>query len=99
MAKGLPGRLRSGITAGRQASALHPAAFQPVRVRRRQHPGRLFLLQRLRSLVGVVRVGEVGAAYRIPCFTKTLAWHERTHHSPAQRWVRALLTETCDELG
>ena len=28
-------------------------------------------------------------------FSKTLAWHERTHHEPGHRWVRGLLMQTC----
>lgn len=32
----------------------------------------------------------------IPGFTKVAVWHERTHHDPGRRWVRALLFETCD---
>ena len=28
-------------------------------------------------------------------FSKTLAWHERTHHDPALRWLRSLLIDTC----
>jgi len=39
------------------------------------------------------------APLEIPGFTKTLAWHERTHHSPVHRWLRGLLTETCEEPG
>lgn len=35
----------------------------------------------------------------IPGFTKTLAWHERTHRSPGHQWVRALLFETCEGLA
>ncbi|WP_321963399.1 LysR family transcriptional regulator [Paraburkholderia sp. J7] len=35
----------------------------------------------------------------IPGFTKTLAWHERTHRSPGHQWVRALLFETCEALA
>lgn len=27
-------------------------------------------------------------------FTKSMAWHERTHRSPAQQWLRELLLET-----
>ncbi|RKP47745.1 LysR family transcriptional regulator [Pararobbsia silviterrae] len=34
----------------------------------------------------------------IPGFTKTVAWHERTHHSPAHGWARALLATTCADL-
>ncbi|WP_114239724.1 LysR family transcriptional regulator [Dyella sp. C9] len=29
----------------------------------------------------------------IPGFTKSVVWHERTHHSPAHRWIRTLLAE------
>lgn len=29
----------------------------------------------------------------IPGFSKTVAWHERTHHDAGQRWVRALLID------
>ncbi|HWT38132.1 MAG TPA: LysR family transcriptional regulator [Paraburkholderia sp.] len=35
----------------------------------------------------------------IPGFTKTVAWHERTHRAPAHRWVRELLFKTCDALA
>ena len=28
-------------------------------------------------------------------FTETVAWHERTHRDPGQRWLRELLLETC----
>lgn len=31
----------------------------------------------------------------IPGFTKTAAWHERTHRDPAHRWLRELLVEAC----
>lgn len=33
----------------------------------------------------------------IPGFTKTAAWHERSHRDPAQRWLRELLFESCGE--
>ncbi len=35
----------------------------------------------------------------IPGFSKTLAWHERTHRDQGQRWVRALLRDTCQALA
>lgn len=35
----------------------------------------------------------------IPGFTKVLAWHERTHRDPGQRWLRALLVQTCATLA
>lgn len=31
----------------------------------------------------------------IPGFTKVAAWHDRTHRDPGQRWVRAVLFESC----
>ncbi len=31
----------------------------------------------------------------IPGFTKTVAWHERTHKDVAQRWLRELMFEAC----
>ncbi|ORM72664.1 transcriptional regulator [Pantoea deleyi] len=30
----------------------------------------------------------------IPGFTKSMAWHERTHRDPAHQWIRALCLET-----
>ncbi|EOU0257202.1 LysR family transcriptional regulator, partial [Escherichia coli] len=30
---------------------------------------------------------------KIPGFTKSMAWHERTHHDPAHQWIRALCFE------
>lgn len=32
-------------------------------------------------------------------FSKTVAWHERTHRDPGQRWIRSLLIETCKTLN
>jgi len=34
----------------------------------------------------------------IPGFSKTLAWHERTHHDEAHRWIRSLMIETVKNL-
>jgi DNA-binding transcriptional LysR family regulator len=34
----------------------------------------------------------------IPGFTKTVAWHERTHRDPGHRWVRELLFKICQKL-
>lgn len=31
----------------------------------------------------------------VPGFTKIAVWHARTHSDPRQRWLRALLMETC----
>lgn len=30
----------------------------------------------------------------IPGFSKTVAWHERTHHDPGHTWLRSLLVDT-----
>ncbi|HFZ8993574.1 TPA: LysR family transcriptional regulator [Citrobacter freundii] len=30
---------------------------------------------------------------KIPGFTKSMAWHERTHRDPAHQWIRALCSE------
>ena len=29
----------------------------------------------------------------VPGFTKSMAWHERTHRDPAHQWIRALCVE------
>jgi len=34
----------------------------------------------------------------IPGFATNAVWHQRTHHDPGQRWIRALLFETSDAL-
>lgn len=34
----------------------------------------------------------------IPGFSKTVAWHERTHHDPGQKWLRSLLIDTSRKL-
>lgn len=34
------------------------------------------------------------APVEIPGFTKSMAWHERSHRHPAQRWMRELLLQT-----
>ncbi len=47
----------------------------------------------------LVRPGDglviVDAPVEVPGFTKTAAWHERTHRSPGHRWVREVLFDTC----
>ena len=35
----------------------------------------------------------------IPGFTKTVAWHERTHRSPGHQWARELLFELAENGG
>lgn len=34
----------------------------------------------------------------IPGFSKTMAWHERNHRDPGQRWLRSLLIQVCKGL-
>ncbi|WP_445682806.1 LysR family transcriptional regulator [Radicibacter daui] len=69
-------------------------------------PSFLVLLDLLRSgdLIAIVPrrlvAGVEGLVYfepplAIPGFTKVVAWHERTHHDPAHRWVRSLLAQLC----
>ncbi|CAG9269941.1 Transcriptional regulator, LysR family [Paraburkholderia unamae] len=48
---------------------------------------------------GVQGLAVVEPPLEVPGFTKTLAWHERTHRAPGQRWVRALLFGTCEGLA
>ncbi|RAR56684.1 LysR family transcriptional regulator [Paraburkholderia unamae] len=48
---------------------------------------------------GVQGLAVVEPPLEVPGFTKTLAWHERTHRTPGQRWVRALLFGTCEGLA
>lgn len=48
---------------------------------------------------GVAGLAVVEPPLDIPGFTKTLAWHERTHRAPGHRWARALLFETCEGLA
>ncbi|QFI56383.1 LysR family transcriptional regulator [Aeromonas simiae] len=48
-----------------------------------------------RLVDGVSGVCVVPAPLWVPGFTKVMAWHERTHSNPAQRWLRELLLETC----
>ena len=31
--------------------------------------------------------------------TGSLVWHDRTHHDPAQRWLRQVVQEACRELA
>jgi DNA-binding transcriptional LysR family regulator len=34
----------------------------------------------------------------IPAFPVNAAWHDRTHHDPAQQWLRQMFVEVCAEL-
>lgn len=36
---------------------------------------------------------------KIPGFTKSMAWHERTHRDPSHQWVRALCAEVSPHPG
>ncbi len=40
----------------------------------------------------------VEAPVAVDGFTKTVAWHERTHRSPAHRWMRELMFDVCAKL-
>lgn len=50
---------------------------------------------RLASARASIRVQEPPVA--IHGFTKSMAWHERTHRDPAQQWLRELLHETSQQ--
>jgi DNA-binding transcriptional LysR family regulator len=36
--------------------------------------------------------------FTVPAFPMSATWHERTHHDPAQQWLRKILVEICAEL-
>jgi len=48
---------------------------------------------RLAAGIGGLALREPPLA--IEGFTKVMAWHERTHHDPAQRWLRDVLYRAC----
>jgi DNA-binding transcriptional LysR family regulator len=48
-----------------------------------------------RLVAGLPGLAVIEPPLAIPGFTKTAAWHERTHADPAQRWLRELLFESC----
>jgi len=52
-----------------------------------------------RLLQGVQGLALIEPPLEVAGFTKSVAWHARTHDDPGHRWVRALLFETCGELG
>jgi len=39
------------------------------------------------------QMATVAPPLAIPGFTKSMAWHERSHRDPAQQWIRALLAD------
>jgi DNA-binding transcriptional LysR family regulator len=52
-----------------------------------------------RLVAGLPGLAVIEPPLAIPGFTKTAAWHERTHADPAQRWLRELLFESCADRG
>lgn len=36
---------------------------------------------------------------KVPGFTKSMAWHERTHRDPGHQWIRALCVEVSQHPG
>ncbi|MDE1150511.1 MAG: LysR family transcriptional regulator [Azospirillaceae bacterium] len=52
-----------------------------------------------RLVSGAADLAVMAPPISVPGFTKIAAWHERTHHDPGHRWVRALLFETCGALA
>jgi DNA-binding transcriptional LysR family regulator len=37
------------------------------------------------------------APFDLPAFSIGTAWHERTHHDPAQRWLRQMFSDICTQ--
>jgi len=50
-----------------------------------------------RLVVGVSGLTICEPPLPVPGFTKTAAWHERSHRDAGQRWLRQLLFETCGD--
>ena len=48
-----------------------------------------------RLVAGLPGLALLAPPLAIPGFTKTAAWHERTHADPGQRWLRELLFASC----
>lgn len=48
-----------------------------------------------RLVAGTKGLAVFEPPFVIPGFTKTAAWHERTHRDPGHRWIRDLLFEIC----
>lgn len=51
-----------------------------------------------RLVAGIRGLAVFDPPFNIPGFTKTVAWHERTHRDPGHRWIRNLLFEICQSL-
>lgn len=50
-----------------------------------------------RLVSGNARLAVMAPPLPVPGFTKSMAWHERTHRDAAQQWIRALLLDICRE--
>lgn len=48
-----------------------------------------------RLVSGIAGIDLFDPPLAIPGFTKTAAWHERTHHDIAHRWLRELMFDAC----
>lgn len=51
--------------------------------------------RRLAKMASGVKIAPPPLA--IPGFTKSMAWHERSHRDPAQQWLRELLHQTAQQ--
>ena len=50
-----------------------------------------------RLVSGIAGIDLFEPPLAIPGFTKTVAWHERTHHDIAHRWLRDLMFDACQD--
>jgi len=50
-----------------------------------------------RLTAGQPALAVLAPPLEIPGFTKTVAWHARTHNDSAHQWLRALLTAACQQ--
>lgn len=50
-----------------------------------------------RLVAGNSRLAVMETPLPVPGFTKSMAWHERTHRDAARQWIRALLLDICQE--
>lgn len=51
-----------------------------------------------RLITNVHGLTTVNLPFKVPGFTKIMAWHERTHDSDAHRWFRESIVKLCNEL-
>ncbi|MFA0810049.1 LysR family transcriptional regulator [Microbulbifer epialgicus] len=50
-----------------------------------------------RLICGIDGLATITLPFEIPGFSKIMAWHERTHYSPAHIWIRERIYQLCDK--